>query len=108
LICTGATSRAVMGMVMCALRPARADGVSVHVGRPRPATAALGIGLAAALGFALLPLWAALVVIGISAVFAAAVARLAQVKIGGQTGDVLGAVQQISEIAGLLAISALL
>ncbi|MCV6596170.1 MAG: adenosylcobinamide-GDP ribazoletransferase, partial [Mangrovicoccus sp.] len=47
LICTGATSRAVMGMVMCALRPARADGVSVHVGRPRPATAALGIGLAA-------------------------------------------------------------
>ena len=36
-----------------------------------------------------------------------AFARLANQHIGGQTGDVLGAIQQTTEIAGLIALSAL-
>jgi adenosylcobinamide-GDP ribazoletransferase len=35
------------------------------------------------------------------------VAGLARAKIGGQTGDVLGAAQQLAEIAALLALTAL-
>jgi adenosylcobinamide-GDP ribazoletransferase len=38
----------------------------------------------------------------IAAGFAALVAWVAQAKIGGQTGDVLGATQQISELGALL------
>ncbi len=38
---------------------------------------------------------------------AAGVASLAMRHVGGQTGDVLGAIQQTSEIAGLIALSAL-
>jgi adenosylcobinamide-GDP ribazoletransferase len=37
-----------------------------------------------------------------------AVTRLARAKIGGQTGDVLGAAQQLSHLAALLALAALL
>ena len=33
--------------------------------------------------------------------------RIGRVKIGGQTGDILGATQQLAEIAGLLVLAAL-
>ncbi|TKA94099.1 hypothetical protein FAZ78_24215, partial [Cereibacter changlensis] len=40
--------------------------------------------------------------------FAFAVARVAQAKIGGQTGDILGASQQLAEVAALAAAAAAL
>ncbi len=54
-----------------------------------------------ALGLAALPLIAVVALTGWG------VAGLARAKIGGQTGDVLGAAQQLAEIAALLALTAL-
>ncbi len=103
-IAIGALSRAPMAVLMAALPNARGAGLSASVGRPRGQTAALGVGLAVCLGVPGLG-WgifgAGLCVL----VAGGAVALIARSKIGGQTGDVLGAVQQISEMVLLLLIS---
>ena len=96
-------SRAAMAGVMAALPHARADGLSHSQGRAPMATVLLGLGLS--IGVALIlagsaglwaVLWAGLVTV--------AVAALAQAKIGGQTGDILGATQQMVEIAVLVSL----
>jgi adenosylcobinamide-GDP ribazoletransferase len=100
-------SRAGMGVAMRALPFARQDGLAAHVGRPGWATSVLGAGLALAAALALLGgagLAAALAV----SVGVAGVAMLARRRLGGQTGDVLGAAQQASEVLGLLTLVALL
>ncbi|WP_311136143.1 MULTISPECIES: adenosylcobinamide-GDP ribazoletransferase [Pseudooceanicola] len=101
MVAAGTVSRAAMAGVMAALPPARENGLSRAVGRP----GALGAGLAIAL--ALLVLFGICGLSGISALIGAALAvaltaRLALAKIGGQTGDVLGASQQMAEVAVLL------
>jgi adenosylcobinamide-GDP ribazoletransferase len=106
LIAAHAASRAALPAIMWRLRPARAEGLGAAAGTPRSsAVAAAGaIGIAIALA-ALGPLRgiAALCVTSL-AVFA--MAGLARRRIGGYTGDVLGAVQQMGEIVMLLAASA--
>lgn len=105
LVAVHVASRAVMPALMTALPHARDTGLSRSVGRvPRSAAfaaAALGA-LALLLGFGL----AGAVLSAIAALAAFGVARLALAKVGGQTGDVCGAGQQISEVALLLAILA--
>ena len=105
-IAVGALSRAGMTAVMAALPPARPGGLSASVGRP----GALAAGLSAALGLLTAGLAA-----GPSAAFVAALAvaaaaagtaALARAKLGGQTGDVLGAAQQAGEVAALVALAA--
>lgn len=98
-------SRAGMVGLMTALPPARPGGLSASTGQP-PFSA---VWRAAVLGVvACLPmlgaggLWA--IPAGIAAL--AALAAIAQAKIGGQTGDILGAGQQVAEIAILLTLSA--
>ncbi len=98
-------SRAGMPALMAALPHARADGLSHAVGRPGRGTAwgavalALGLALIACGGSALTAaVWAALAV--------AATGALARAKLGGQTGDILGAAQQMAEIAALLTLLA--
>lgn len=93
-------SRAAMPAVMAALPHARDHGLSHSTGRPTSATAILAAGIAVILGFLLLgwgifaaAFWVALVTF--------ALARIARAKIGGQTGDILGATQQITEITVL-------
>ena len=101
LIVAAMLSRAAMAAVMAALPPARADGLAQRQGRPPRAAVALAAALAgvAALAFA----GGAGIIAALAASLAAmAVAGLARTKIGGQTGDVLGAVQQVAEIAALL------
>lgn len=101
LIAAGAVSRSLVVAVMAVIAPARGDGLAVAAGRPGPAgtIGALAIGavlvaLAAGLGTALGALAA-------GAAAAAVVAGLARSRLGGHTGDVLGAVQQVAEIAVL-------
>ena len=106
LVAAGAGSRAIFPAILRRLEPARPDGLSAAIGVPGPdvnATAiaiggtvvavCLGLapGFAAALGCALL-------------VFA--IAGIARKKIGGHTGDVLGAAQQMAEIVILLVAAA--
>ena len=101
----GMASRAPMAVLSAALPPARKGGLSHRVGAPSPRSAAGAVALG---GLALLLLgWAAPLVFGTIAAVAWGWARIATARIGGQTGDILGAVQQLSEIAGLLALAAL-
>ncbi|MCU4653650.1 adenosylcobinamide-GDP ribazoletransferase [Roseibacterium sp. SDUM158016] len=99
-------SRATMAAVMGSLPFARQDGLAVHVGHPPIAAVALGV--AVALGGSIVALGGAGLVPALAAgASASAVAAVARAKLGGQTGDVLGASQQAAEIAALLAVVSL-
>ena len=108
VIVAGAVSRAALLFVMRGVPPARTDGLGAGAGVPsgKGAAAAALLGLAAAI--ALLPLPVAGAAVVAVAVAAGALAVLARRQIGGFTGDVLGAVQQVTEIAVLLVVCALL
>lgn len=107
LITVGALSRVPMALIMAALPNARDTGLSHATGRPEATTAvaALTVGLGLALiltGAASLPMAALVAAAGLG------VALLAKAKIGGQTGDILGASQQLAEMAALSAAAATL
>lgn len=106
LIAAHAASRALLPPLMRLMMPARADGLGAAAGRPSVAGAivSLVIGIAVALA-ALGPLRGA-IALAIAGVAVALTALLAQRQIGGYTGDVLGAFQQIGEIAMLLVAAA--
>jgi adenosylcobinamide-GDP ribazoletransferase len=91
---------------MWAERPARSDGLSVMAGRPSSQVAvfAIVVGLALmGLCTLLMPPEKVIVALGLGLAATAIVRRLAVKLIGGQTGDVCGAVQVTSEIAMLTA-----
>ena len=106
LIAAHAASRAVLPIAMRTMTPARADGRGVEAGRPSVsvATAAVTIGVLISLS-ALGPIRAA-IALGAASAAVFASAMLAQRRIGGYTGDVLGAFQQIGEIVMLLTAAA--
>lgn len=108
LLGAAALSRAGMVAGMALMPPARADGLGRGAGRPSVAIAGLAllIGglpfiLSGSIALAVLPPLACLAA-------QALVARKAQSALGGQTGDVLGAMQQAGEVAALLTFAALL
>ncbi|KIN73141.1 adenosylcobinamide-GDP ribazoletransferase [Sulfitobacter guttiformis] len=107
IVAAAALSRGIMPALMHGLPHARVDGLSRSVGVPprRAAVTAAAIGALAAL--------LCLGSLGIAAICVAALvglatALLAKRKIGGQTGDVLGAAQQLGETAILLICAAAL
>jgi adenosylcobinamide-GDP ribazoletransferase len=107
LIAAGMLSRAGMAALMWRLPFAREDGLAVRVGRP-PGTTAVLAG-AVSLACAIFALGGAGIGAAVSALLATtAVAALARAKLGGQTGDVLGAAQQAAETAVLLTCLAIL
>jgi adenosylcobinamide-GDP ribazoletransferase len=107
LVVAGAVSRAALPPVMAMLPYARTDGLAAAAGRPHPLHAAAAVLVAALIAALLLGEAAAPALLaGASAAFA--VAWLARRQIGGHTGDVLGAVQQLTEIGVLLGIVAAL
>jgi adenosylcobinamide-GDP ribazoletransferase len=102
LIAAHVSARAVLPGFMRFGPPARFDGLSAQAGQPalRSAVVAIVLGvvvLAAALGLA-----AAIVGLVVTTGAGLMMARLAMRQIGGQTGDVLGALEQIIEIVILL------
>lgn len=99
-IAVGALSRAAMVGLMAALPNARSDGLSQSVGRPPSNTAWLAI--AFGIGFAILCGYPWLILITLIATLICG--AIARTKIGGQTGDILGATQQINEIVLLCAV----
>jgi len=104
LLAAAVLSRAAMAVVLVALPNARGSGLANQVGRPEPFVALAGGGLA--LGLALLAVgWLALPAALVAGTAALAVAALARGRIGGQTGDILGFVQQMAELAVLLALA---
>lgn len=106
VIAAAVLSRAGMPALMAALPPARAGGLSRSVGRPGAGTAAGAVALALGLALVLTgaPALAAALGAGLAVCGGGALARA---KLGGQTGDILGAAQQLAEIAALLAFATL-
>lgn len=107
LIAAGAVSRAAMAVLMAALPSARAVGLSHAVGRPAAPTAWVAVAAAAAIAVATTGLTAFALALTATAA-ALSVALIARAKIGGQTGDILGAAQQLAEIAVLFTLAAAL
>lgn len=108
LLAVGALSRAPMVLLMCKIPSARRNGLSQSVGRPKIETALLAALIALCIGFALMggALLHGVVLAGLAV---AGLAYSAVKKLGGQTGDILGASQQLTEIAFLAAaVSALI
>jgi adenosylcobinamide-GDP ribazoletransferase len=105
LVAAGAVSRAPMAAIMAALPNARGAGLSRATGRPGPRGTLIGAALAVACAF-LFAGWAALPMVLAAALATAWLARLAQRRIGGQTGDILGAAQQLAEAAALAVLAA--
>ena len=102
LIAAHAAARATMPVVMFFVPPARRDGLSYAAGQPSAARVAVAAVLAIIiLGFSLGPLLAVVAIV-LLAIVIALMAGLSERQIGGQTGDVLGAIEQISEIVILL------
>lgn len=100
LLAAAMLSRVPMVALMAWMPPAREGGLSRAVGRPGLRTAGIGGSVALLLSMALcggVAIWAALAAL----VVAAGLGGVAQAKIGGQTGDILGASQQLAEIAAL-------
>jgi adenosylcobinamide-GDP ribazoletransferase len=102
LIASHVAARAALPVFMRFVPPARFDGLSAQAGQPavRSVAVAVLLGvlvLVTALGFA-----ATLIGLVLAACAGLFVAWLSLRQIGGQTGDVLGALEQIIEIVILL------
>jgi adenosylcobinamide-GDP ribazoletransferase len=107
LVAAHAGSRALLAAAMWALPPARGDGLGAAAGRPRSATVVAALVIAFAIGAAALGPMHGTIAIAIAAAAVAIAATTARRRIGGYTGDTLGAFQQIGEIAILLAATGL-
>ena len=102
LIAAGAVSRLSAVLIMTVLPPVRKDGLSASLGRPTAGLAAIALGLGFVIAWLLLSFRVALLLI-LTAVFSTmAIGRIALVRLGGQTGDVLGASSQVCECLALI------
>ena len=103
LIAAAAGSRTLLPLVLHYVPPARLDGLGHDAGRPSKRMLIDGTALGAALVLIGLGPFGGILAIAATALVAWAIARLAVRRIGGQTGDVLGTIQQAAEAAILLA-----
>jgi adenosylcobinamide-GDP ribazoletransferase len=105
IVAAGALSRWPMLALLWALPPAREGGLSRLIGRPAAGTLALAGAVATVVAVAVAG-WA-----GLGAALAALAVTLlwtlvVRARLGGQTGDTCGAVQQLAEMAALLVLAA--
>lgn len=100
LIAVGALSRAPMAVLIATMPNARGTGLSHLTGQP-PRSAALAA-CAIALILTLLATGSAMITMALATLATSLfLARAARARIGGQTGDILGASQQLAEAAAL-------
>jgi adenosylcobinamide-GDP ribazoletransferase len=106
MIATHALARAPLAVLAAAMPYARADGLAASAGRPDSLIALTACVVATVIALVALPAATAMTAAFVTAVTAVSLAALAQQQIGGQTGDVLGAVEQVCEVAVLLTLAA--
>jgi adenosylcobinamide-GDP ribazoletransferase len=106
LIAAHAASRAFLAPAMRFLAPARDDGLGATAGRPGPVAPWVAVTIGAFVAIGMLGPLRGGVAFLLSGMAVAAMAAVARRQIGGYTGDVLGAFQQIGEIVMLLTAAA--
>ncbi|AWI57442.1 adenosylcobinamide-GDP ribazoletransferase [Sinorhizobium fredii] len=110
LLGTAALSRTAMVWHWSRLPPARRDGVAAAAGIPEPRATSQALGSGVILSLLLfyaagIPPIAALLAIAAFAVTVLGFGRIVGRKLGGHTGDTIGATQQLTEIAVLGALA---
>lgn len=106
-IASGALSRAMIAVGMYALPGARADGLANWAGRPTQVQLAVSLLLACLMTLALLQV-NGLYIILLALALGGATCWLSKRKIGGITGDVYGAIQQVVETGIMVAATILI
>ena len=102
LLIGGSLSRLMIVLALAYLPPARQDGLAATTGKPPHKSIVIAALLPVLLIFLFLPWGVGLIIIALALAALLFMAWLSQRQIGGVTGDVLGAIQQTSEIAILL------
>jgi adenosylcobinamide-GDP ribazoletransferase len=107
ILITASLSRTAGLMPLVFLPPARLDGMSQSVGQPARKTfwrvAGIAVVVAVLLGaLGGLPAAGIVLMLVLSGLAGLAVTRFAERHLGGQTGDIAGAAQQVAEIAALI------
>jgi adenosylcobinamide-GDP ribazoletransferase len=102
LIAAQAGARAVMPVFMRRVPPARQDGLSADAGDPPQQSAVLAVAIGVVVLLLCLGFGATLIAVALLALAGGLLAWLTIRQVGGQTGDVLGALEQVSEILILL------
>ena len=106
LLAAHAASRGLVPLAASLLHPARADGLGASFGHPSPSVVAVATFTGGLIALLTLGPIRGLVAFGLCGLAALAGTELARRQIGGYTGDVLGAIQQLGEITMLLAAAA--
>lgn len=106
VIAAAVLSRAALPAVMRWLPPARTDGLAFMAGTASPTQVTTAVSLACVVALILLGIGPAITAVACAVLAAMIIALIAKRRLGGQTGDVLGAVQQTVEVFVLAAIAA--
>ncbi len=107
LIAVGATSRASMVLQMYMLPAASETGLSASTGRPSAPACCVAIAIAAISCLAFSGL-SGVLILGVAVLSILPLTAYAKHTLGGQTGDILGATQQVAEFAALAMAGAVL
>lgn len=99
-------SRGILPLFMRYLPPAKEDGLSADAGQPGFDRMALSLGITLIVAFISLGFWLTIGVAIVVTLITGAMSFWVKVKIGGQTGDILGAFQQVAEVSVILILAA--
>ncbi len=102
LVAAAAASRGLLPLTTLWLEPARPDGLAAMLGAPHQEAVVTAAALAALAALLLLGPSAGVAALALGLAALWGVAALARHRLGGYTGDVLGAAQQVVEVAVLL------
>ncbi len=97
LVVAGALGRAAILLVLARTRPARKDGLSATLATVPKGAVLAGLGLAIAVSFMLLSPRQALPACALAGLAGLMLARIATHRLGGHTGDILGATEIAAE-----------
>jgi adenosylcobinamide-GDP ribazoletransferase len=106
LVVAHALGRAAIPVLAASMPFARDDGLGKSAGRPEAASAITAIIIAVVIALLCLSAKEALLAVAVTVVGAGGMALLAWRQIGGLTGDVFGATEQVAETAVLIMLAA--